>query len=277
MLKIDKINLLSVSLLLCIMLFSLDMGSGILSTYDDFNNINDLTNDNKSMIITDQTTSKGAQQSRIHNESILNDFAATESSQLAKSVNQNSILNKSLSVQSNPIEPSIDSSEQVLSRSASVPEESLEPVVTEKNEPTSETCPIEVFDVSLKSDMARQIFNLINAYRTDNGLKEFSNNNLLEVASGIRANELSTVASHQRPNGTPFYTVFDDVGLSVQSAAENFAIATADVYTAEQIVNGWLGSPVHKVNIMNDEFTQMGIGFIQNNGQDYFVQLFTTE
>lgn len=64
------------------------------------------------------------------------------------------------------------------------------------------------------------------------------------------------------------------VGYAWRSVGENIAAGFADV---EAIVEGWLNSPGHCANIMNPQFTQMGIAFaVDPNSKAgiYWAQVF---
>lgn len=41
-------------------------------------------------------------------------------------------------------------------------------------------------------------------------------------------------------------------------------------------MKGWMNSPGHRANIMNENYTKIGVGYYQNaNGVNYWTQLFT--
>ena len=42
------------------------------------------------------------------------------------------------------------------------------------------------------------------------------------------------------------------------------------------VMNGWMNSQGHRANILNKNYTTIGVGYYQNaNGVGYWVQLFT--
>jgi uncharacterized protein YkwD len=116
---------------------------------------------------------------------------------------------------------------------------------------------------------------LTNQARAAEGLQPLTLNATLNQAAGIRVAEVpSSPSAHQRLDGSAFYTVFAQVGLSPRTGGENVATATANAFTPEQIVNGWLNSPGHRANIMNASFTEIGIGHCISGNTECFLQLF---
>ncbi|MCE9684316.1 CAP domain-containing protein [Halomonas alkalisoli] len=57
-----------------------------------------------------------------------------------------------------------------------------------------------------------------------------------------------------------------DTGYDWMAVGENIAAGQADVAT---VIEGWLSSPGHCANIMNDEFTEMGAAVVEAQGSDY--------
>ncbi len=48
------------------------------------------------------------------------------------------------------------------------------------------------------------------------------------------------------------------LGIDYRAAAENIAIGQK---SADEVVKGWMNSPGHRENIMNANFTHIGIGY----------------
>jgi uncharacterized protein YkwD len=46
-------------------------------------------------------------------------------------------------------------------------------------------------------------------------------------------------------------------------------------HVAAELVKGWLKSPGHRVNILNNKYQRTGIGIIVSKGYVYATQLFT--
>lgn len=55
---------------------------------------------------------------------------------------------------------------------------------------------------------------------------------------------------------------------------ENVAVGPT---TAKEVVEGWMNSPPHRDNILEPDFTEIGVGRATANGRTYWVQEFGTQ
>ncbi|MCL2478787.1 MAG: CAP domain-containing protein, partial [Treponema sp.] len=60
-------------------------------------------------------------------------------------------------------------------------------------------------------------------------------------------------------------------GIQYKRAGENIAMGQR---TAEAVMNSWMNSTGHKNNILNPNFTMLGVGHYTQNNINYWVQLF---
>ncbi len=98
---------------------------------------------------------------------------------------------------------------------------------------------------------------LINEYRRQNGLYElFTDPYHLTLVARLRLEECLVHFSHDRPDGTRFFTAFNEVGLFYRHCAENLAYGQ---YTAEQVVLDWIESPTHRDNLLSTSVTYMSV------------------
>lgn len=119
---------------------------------------------------------------------------------------------------------------------------------------------------------AAQVANLVNAERRKAGLQELAFDTQISSAALTRANEIETVFSHTRPDGSSFSTVLKENGISYRGAGENIAWGQT---SPEEVMNAWMSSEGHRANILNPNFTKIGVGHRQNaSGRNYWVQLF---
>ena len=83
------------------------------------------------------------------------------------------------------------------------------------------------------------------------------------------------VFSHTRPDGTSYKTAISEAGVVSNYTGENVACGHS---SAQQVVKAWLNSPGHKDNILNSNFTKIGVGLEKNVGNGYrgyaWAQLF---
>lgn len=138
--------------------------------------------------------------------------------------------------------------------------------------------PVETPDPETPDDIAPEEFEaevvrLVNIEREKNGLSALkSDNEKLNRAADIRAEELTTSFSHTRPSGADCFSVLIERGIKYRAAGENIA---RDRRTPAEVVEGWLNSPGHRANILTGSFTHIGVGYNENG--NYWVQLFITE
>lgn len=112
---------------------------------------------------------------------------------------------------------------------------------------------------------ATQVVALVNEQRTAAGLGSLTISSGLMTGAQIRAEEIVSVFSHTRPNGTSCFTV------SSEASGENLAYGQS---SPSVVMASWMGSQGHKDNILKASFTKIGVGVYQSNGRYYWVQLF---
>jgi uncharacterized protein YkwD len=102
---------------------------------------------------------------------------------------------------------------------------------------------------------------------------------LLERSAQMKAEDMAkrSYFAHVSPEGkTPWYW-FDAGGYRFTHAGENLAVRFSD---SEAIVRAWMQSEGHRTNMLNGDFTEIGIGIAKGTykGKDavYVVQFFGT-
>ncbi len=140
---------------------------------------------------------------------------------------------------------------------------------------------------------ARSMFNKINEFRTgsdawywaaDNttkitcpNLSELTYDYTLEKVAMQRAAEIAIYYSHTRPNGDRCFTAYSENGYYYVTAGENIA---AGFMTADSVFTAWVeedenySGQGHRRNMLNSNFTAVGIGHVYYNGYHYWVQEF---
>ena len=118
----------------------------------------------------------------------------------------------------------------------------------------------------------QQIVNLVNEERAKEGLAPLTLDTKVSAAAQVRAQEIVTSFSHTRPDGASFATALKEQNISYRRAGENIAWGQK---SPEAVMNAWMNSSGHRANIMNENFTTIGVGYYQVNGVNYWCQLFT--
>lgn len=125
-------------------------------------------------------------------------------------------------------------------------------------------------DNTANSEFAKKVIELINEERKNNNLPALNMDNTLMKNAYTRATELETNFGHQRPNGEPGYQFALNLGYS--TVGENIA---AGQETPEAVVKSWMNSAGHRANILNPDYTHIGVGcYIASDGWIYWAQLF---
>lgn len=118
---------------------------------------------------------------------------------------------------------------------------------------------------------AQEVLDLVNQERRKQGIAPLRLSRELMDAAAIRAEEITQVFSHTRPNGQPCSSLIDQGAYTV---GENIAAGTS---TPEAVVNQWMNSSGHRANILNKDYTELGVGHEYRRGSEYghyWVQMF---
>ena len=112
---------------------------------------------------------------------------------------------------------------------------------------------------------AYEVLNIVNQRRSENGLAPLVMNSSLMESAMQRAAETSILFSHTRPDSS---LCFDINSLMY---GENIASGYSD---ASSVMTGWMNSSGHKANILDTDYTTIGIGCVNINGVWYWTQCF---
>lgn len=145
------------------------------------------------------------------------------------------------------------------------------PENTPDNNPDNGSTDTETPDTENQS-YAEEVVSLVNVERAKEGLDPLTIDIKVQEAAQIRALEIETLFSHTRPNGSSFSTVLKEQNISYKSVGENIAWGQR---SPQDVVNAWMNSEGHRANIMNANYTKIGVGYYQNTqGTNYWSQLF---
>lgn len=126
--------------------------------------------------------------------------------------------------------------------------------------PAAPSEPIELPDNNYERDLADEVVQLVNEYREEAGLRLLKDNSsALLNAADIRVNELAQYFDHDRPDGSYFATVLDEVGISTYYYAENIAF---EYQSVKEAMDFWMNSETHYANIMNEKFNKIAVSLI---------------
>jgi len=102
------------------------------------------------------------------------------------------------------------------------------------------------------------VVSLINGYRTSTGAQPLVISQTLSQAATFLAQDMATtgVLSHTDSLGRDFVTRMADCGVTGLFVGENIA---AGFTTPQAVFNAWQASPEHNANMLNRNFSQVGI------------------
>lgn len=115
---------------------------------------------------------------------------------------------------------------------------------------------------------------LLNVERAANGLGALSEESRLSVASVAFSRRMvaEQFFDHVAPDGSNLVQRLTTVGYISDdvdwAAGENIAWGQGDLSTPRSIVAAWMGSPGHRANILNGDYTQIGLGLASGSPVD---------
>ncbi|MCK0473125.1 CAP domain-containing protein [Halalkalibacter sp. APA_J-10(15)] len=121
------------------------------------------------------------------------------------------------------------------------------------------------------SEVEQQVIDLTNQERRNNGLPELQADSSLSHVAREKSRDMqqNNYFSHTSPTyGSPF-DMMRDYGVSYNSAGENIAQGQR---SAQEVVQAWMNSEGHRANILSNDFTHIGVGYIEQG--NYWTQMF---
>ncbi|WP_367337252.1 CAP domain-containing protein [Aminivibrio sp.] len=126
------------------------------------------------------------------------------------------------------------------------------------------------------SAVSNELLKLINADRRKTGARDLKLDATLSKAAARRASEQPKVWGHTRPNGKSYSSVFAEFNLNPARSGENVASNTKPL-KASHFHEQFMNSPGHKKVLLNPDYSVVGLGFHQEGGRTYCVELFAGE
>jgi uncharacterized protein YkwD len=118
---------------------------------------------------------------------------------------------------------------------------------------------------SSMSSLAANVISQTNGERAMQGLGTLNVSGELNRAAAVRAQEITQMFSHTRPDGSAWSTVSSAV------RGENIAMGQQ---SADKVMAAWMSSPGHRANILRASFGSIGVAAIKVGNVMYWVQEF---
>lgn len=138
------------------------------------------------------------------------------------------------------------------------PEEKVE----QPSQPTEEQPKQEEQKSDQLNDFEWKVFELTNQERVNNGLQPLQVDYELSRVAREKSRDMAVnrYFSHDSPvYGSPF-DMMRSYGITYRTAGENIAKGQR---TPAEVVNAWMNSPGHRANILNPNFTHIGVGYVE--------------
>ena len=116
------------------------------------------------------------------------------------------------------------------------------------------------------------ILNLTNNTRSKDNLKPLSENETLKKAAYAKAQDMfkNQYFEHTSPAGKTPWEFINKAGYDYAYAGENLAIDFDNIETTHI---AWMGSPAHKANILNPNYSEIGVASVSGlyNGKTTII------
>ncbi len=111
-----------------------------------------------------------------------------------------------------------------------------------------------------------QVIAQTNAERSRGGLGSVTLNETLSSAARAKAADMfeKQYWAHVSTTGKQPWDFMRDAGYNFGAAGENLA---RDFSTTPEMISAWMGSPSHRANIMNGNYTEIGVAVVNGNLQ----------
>jgi len=81
--------------------------------------------------------------------------------------------------------------------------------------------------------------------------------------------------SHYSPDGTTFFNIMRNSGISWSNAGENLGNATPAGYgSPSAFINAWMNSASHRDNMLRGHYRYIGVGIVDGGGRRVITTIF---
>ncbi len=122
-----------------------------------------------------------------------------------------------------------------------------------------------------------EILRLINNVRADYGLSQLVVLQSLTDISRTRSSDMVQRGyfSHSSPEGSTFFNILRDSGISWSNAGENLGNSSPASYgTPSAFINAWMGSASHRDNMLRGHYRYIGVGIVDGGGRRVVTTIF---
>ncbi len=152
------------------------------------------------------------------------------------------------------------------------------PIQDSNIKPSMKNTPAVTPQLLAQSDIQAQLLQLLNAERQKIGAPPLRISSQLAQAAQRHADDMAknNFLSHEGSDGSTMESRIQETGYAFSAIAENVAGGQP---TPESVIQTWLNSSGHRRNMLNPEYTEIGIGYATNSSSQYthyWTQVFGT-
>ncbi len=122
-----------------------------------------------------------------------------------------------------------------------------------------------------------EVLRLINSVRADHGLSQLVVLQSLTDISRTRSSDMVSrnYFSHYSPEGSTFFNIMRNSGISWANAGENLGnAAPANWGTPSAFINAWMNSASHRDNMLRGHYKYIGVGIVDGGGRRVITTIF---
>ncbi|MGF1661507.1 MAG: CAP domain-containing protein [Kineosporiaceae bacterium] len=120
---------------------------------------------------------------------------------------------------------------------------------------------------------SQAVLDLVNEARGEAGCDALRPEDALTAAAQGHAEDMAANGyfSHDSQDGRSPFDRISAAGYDYRTAGENIARGQPD---AQAVMAAWMDSPGHRQNILNCDFEDLGVGYVESSGGPWWVQNF---
>ncbi|MFC3885390.1 CAP domain-containing protein [Bacillus songklensis] len=162
---------------------------------------------------------------------------------------------------------------QPTEQAAPQPTPKAAPASQTSNETQAQPAAEQTANQSSVSEFEKKVVELVNQERQKQGLKPLQLDTKLSDVAREKSKDMmnKNYFDHTSPTyGSPF-DMMKKFGIQYSAAGENIAKGQQ---TPEEVMNSWMNSDGHRRNILDPNFTHIGVGYVEGSGSTYWTQMF---
>jgi hypothetical protein len=119
---------------------------------------------------------------------------------------------------------------------------------------------------------SKKIVELTNNIRTNLNIQTLKESPALQAAASAKAQDMlvNEYFAHTSPSNRSLKNWLFDANYAFKAAGENLALGFNE---PEAVVDAWVKSPTHYANIIDDDFTEIGVAMVSGTYQGYSTSL----